>query len=66
MNSWACCLDKGKSSDRKDLSLISPILVKFGTVDVREAFKNNLLTTQGVVISHKAPPPCELHVQLQD
>jgi len=62
MNSWACCLDKGKSSDRKDLSLISPILVKFGTVDVREAFKKNLLTTQGVVISHKTPPPCELHM----
>ena len=62
MNSWAACLDKGKSSDRKDLSMIAPLLVKFGTVDVREAFKKNLLTTQGVVISHKSPPPCELHM----
>ena len=62
MNAWAVCLDKGKSSNRKDLSLLAPILVKFGTTDVREAFQKNLLTAQGVVISHKSPPPCELHM----
>lgn len=62
MNAWSACLDKGKSSDRKDLSTIAPLLVKFGTLDVREAFKKNLLSAQGVVISHKTPPPCRLEM----
>jgi len=62
MNAWAACLDKGKSSDRKDLSTIAPLFVKFGTTDVREAFKENLLSAQGVVISYKSPPPCKLEI----
>lgn len=60
MNSWSLALDKGQHSDRKDLSAIFPVMRKFRTANVRDCFKQNLLTTQGVVISHKAPPPCKL------
>lgn len=60
LESWASVLDKGKRADNKDLSVITPLMVKWKTIDPRFAFKSNLLTTQGVVISHKAPPPCLL------
>lgn len=62
MDSWATCLDKGRTSNRKDLSMIAPIMLKFGTTEVREAFQQNLLTAEGVVISHKSPPPCKLEM----
>jgi hypothetical protein len=63
MNAWALCLDKGKGSARKDLTTFVPVMQKFRTMDVREAFKRNLLSTRGVVISHKAPPPCRLELR---
>jgi len=62
LDSWGSVLDKGKRADNKDLSMISPLMLKFKTMDPREAFKENLLSTQGVVISHKAPPPCKLEI----
>lgn len=62
LESWGAVLDKGKNCENKDMSLIAPLLVQFKTADPREAFKENLLTTRGVVISHKAPPPCELKI----
>jgi len=62
VDSWGSVLDKGKKAGNKDMSTIAPLMVKFKTVDPREAFKMNLLTTQGVVISHKAPPPCHLKI----
>jgi hypothetical protein len=60
MNSWASALDKGKSFDEKDLSTIAPVMVRYRTLNPRSAFRDNLLSAQGVVISHKAPPPCAL------
>jgi len=62
MNAWALCLDKGKGSARKDLTTFVPIMQKFEVIDVREAFKRNLLSARGIVISHKAPPPCKLEL----
>lgn len=62
LDAWGSVLDKGKKAGNKDLSLISPLMIHFKTPDPRTAFKENLLTTQGVVISHKAPPPCKLEI----
>lgn len=62
MDTWATCLDKGKTTNRKDLSMLAPIMVHFGTTEVREAFQRNLLSAEGVVISHKSPPPCKLEM----
>ena len=62
LDAWGSVLDKGKNAGRKDLSLITPLMIRYATPDPREAFKQNLLTTRGVVISHKAPPPCKLEI----
>lgn len=60
MNAWSMCLDKGRTADRKDLTTLMPIMVRFKSTDVRDTFKQNLLSAKGVVISHKSPPPCQL------
>lgn len=63
MNEWALALDKSKThTGKKDMSLLVPLMVHFKTTSGRLAFKKNLLSAQGVVISHKAPPPCDLEI----
>ena len=60
MNAWALTLDKGQKGSRKDMSTIFPVMLHFKKDNARSAFKENLLSAKGVVISHKAPPPCQL------
>jgi len=58
-------LDKSKApaeGGKKDLSLLVPLMRHFKTQSARLAFKKNLLSAIGVVISHKAPPPCDLKI----
>lgn len=60
MNSWASALDKGRAPQERDLSAIVPLMVHYKTLSPRAAFRDNLLSALGVVVSHKAPPPCDL------
>lgn len=62
LDSWSMALDKGRESSKKDLSALTPIMGLFQEADVRMAFQKNLLSAEGVVISHKTPPPCKLEM----
>ena len=39
LDAWGSVLDKGKNAGRKDLSLITPLMIRYATPDPREAFK---------------------------
>jgi len=62
MNSWALALDKGQNPSKKDISVLFPVMRHFKQSQVRAGFRDNLLSAKGVVISHKAPPPCDLNM----
>ena len=64
MNSWSLALDKGqKEKSRRDLGLIKPVMRKFGKKEARAAFKENLLSAQGVVISLQQTLKCVLAIE---
>ncbi len=64
MNAWSLVLDKGQAGkQRRDTALIAPVMLKFGAADARSAFKENLLTTEGVVISLQQTLACELRIR---
>lgn len=60
VSAWAAAIDKSKTPDRKDIMSLAPIMRKFNTSDVREAFKRNLHNAKGVVISTKGFPSTQL------
>jgi hypothetical protein len=62
LESWCMVLDKGKKSTKKEKSALLPIMRKFNTESPRIAFKENLHSSKGVVVSTKTPPPCILEV----
>jgi hypothetical protein len=62
LESWCMVLDKGKKATKKEKSALLPIMHKFNTESPRIAFKENLHSTKGVVVSTKTPPPCNLEI----
>lgn len=64
MNEWALSLDKGQLGKKKrNLGLMMPLMQHFGTRSPRDAFRENLLSCRGVVISIQGQPPCTLHIK---
>ena len=54
MNSWSLVLDKGQQAKkRRDLGLIYPLMNHFHCDEAREAFRQNLVSCQGIVVSHR-------------